>query len=87
MEANGIAYLKYAGPAGGPTWATEIYGYKSGKQVEHFEMLEVEGEIDGCGLNDKEMTPEQGRAYVNKFADAQPLNQSWTEPGAGQEWK
>jgi len=31
------------------------------------------------------MTPEQGRAYVNKFADAQPLNQSWTEPGAGQE--
>ena len=85
MEANGIAYLKYAGPAGGPTWATEIYGYKGGKQVEHFEMLEVEGEIDGCGLNDKEMTPEQGRAYVNKFADAQPLNQSWTEPGAGQE--
>jgi hypothetical protein len=77
MEANGIAYLKYAGPAGGPTWATEIYGYKGGKQVEHFEMLEVEGEIDGCGLNDKDLTPEEGRAYVSKLSDAQPLNQNW----------
>ena len=77
-NASELVYdLEYAGPAGGPTWATEIYGYKGGKQVEHFEMLEVEGEIDGCGLNDKDLTPEEGRAYVSKLSDAQPLNQNW----------
>ena len=34
---------------------------------------------------ERSMTAEQGRAYVNKFADAQPLKQSWTEPDGGQE--
>jgi hypothetical protein len=82
---NGIAYLKFAGPAGGPTWATEIFGYKDGKQVEHFSMLEVEGEVSECGLNGKSMTAEEGSAFVGKFADAQPLNEYWNEPNAGQE--
>ena len=77
---NGISYLKFARPAGGPTWYTEIFGYKDGKQVEKFNMLEVEGEIDECQLNGKNITHEEGRAYVEKFADAKPLNEHWNEP-------
>lgn len=79
MDVDGMAYLKYGGPAGGPTWATEIYGYKNGKLMENFTMLEVEGEIDECSLNGKTLTADEGRAYVNKFSDAQPLNQYWKD--------
>ena len=77
---NGISYLKFAGSAGGPSWYTEIIGYKDGKQVETFNMLEVEGEVDECQLNGKSMTEEAGRAFVEKFADAKPLNEYWNEP-------
>lgn len=77
---NGISYLKFAGSAGGPSWYTEIIGYKDGKQVEKFNMLEVEGEVDECQLNGKSMTEEAGRAFVEKFADAKPLNEYWNEP-------
>jgi hypothetical protein len=80
MEMNGIAYLKFAGSAGGPSWYTEIIGYKGGKQVEKFNMLEVEGEIDECQLNGKTMSEEDARAYVEKFADAKPLNEYWNNP-------
>ena len=81
MEVNGIAYLKFAGSAGGPSWYTEIIGYKGGKQVEKFNMLEVEGEIDECQLNGKTMSEEDARAYVEKFADAKPLNEYWQNQG------
>jgi hypothetical protein len=77
---NGISYLKFAGSAGGPSWYTEIIGYKDGKQVEKFNMLEVEGEIEECQLNGKNMSEEDGRAYVEKFADAKQLNEYWNEP-------
>lgn len=77
---NGISYLKFAGSAGGPSWYTEIIGYKDGKQVEKFNMLEVEGEIEECQLNGKNMSEEEGRAYVEKFADAKQLNEYWNEP-------
>ena len=77
---NGIAYLKFAGSAGGPSWYTEIIGYKDGKQVESFNMLEVEGEIDEAQFNGKTMAEEDARAYVEKFADAKPLNEYWNEP-------
>lgn len=80
MWQNGISYLKFAGSAGGPSWYTEIIGYKDGKQVEKFTMLEVEGEVDECQLNGKSMTEEAGRAFVEKFADAKPLNEYWNEP-------
>ena len=80
LNINDIAYLKYGAPAGGPTWATEIFGYKNGKQVEHFAMLEIEGEIDECTMNGKPMSKEEGRAFVNKFADAQQLNEYWEGP-------
>ena len=43
-------------------------------------MLEVEGEIDEAGLNGKTMAEEDARAYVEKFADAKPLNEYWNSP-------
>ncbi len=76
---GGLAYLKFAGPAGGATWATDIFGYRDGKLIEHFKMMEVEGEIDGCKLDNKDLTADEGRAFVNRFADAQPLNTYWRD--------
>ena len=42
-------------------------------------MLEVEGEVDEARLNGKVLTEEDARAYVEKFADAKPLNEYWND--------
>ena len=36
-------------------------------------MLEVEGEIDGCSLNGKEISKEQGRAYLDKIPEGKEI--------------
>ena len=73
MEGNGTFYLKIAGSAGGPSWAQEIYAFRNGKLVEKFNVIEVEGNIDGCSLNGKDISAEQGRAYLDKLPEAKEI--------------
>ena len=73
-EKDGICYLKLAGSAGGPSWQQEIYAFKNGKLLWTFNVLEVEGEIDECQLNGKELSKEQGRAYLDKIPQGQEIN-------------
>ena len=72
LNKDNIYYLRLSGSAGGPSTYSELFGFKDGKQVEHFNALFVAGEIDGCELNGKELTAEAGKAYIDRLpADKQ----------------
>ncbi len=76
---NGNHYLVISGPAGGPSYYTEVYKFKNGKVVERFNALEVYGEIDSCALNGKEISPEQGKAYMEAVPEATEPFIFWTD--------
>ena len=70
---DGIYYLKFAGSAGGPSWQQEIHAFKNGKRIEKFNVLEVEGEIEECSLNGKNLSKEEGKAYLGKIPQGQDI--------------
>ena len=76
---NGNHYLVISGPAGGPSYYTEIYKFKNGNVIERFNGLEVYGELDGCALNGKEISVEQGKAYMKELPEATEPYIFWTE--------
>ena len=76
---DGNHYLVISGPAGGPSYYTEIFKFKGGKCVESFNALEVYGEIDGATLNGKEISAEQGKAYMKAVPNAIEPYIYWTE--------
>ena len=76
---NGNHYLMLSGPAGGPSYYYEVYKLQNGKVIEKFNALEVYGEIDSCALNGKEISKEQGKAYLEAIPDAIEPFIFWTE--------
>ena len=76
---DGNCYLVISGPAGGPSYYTEIFKFRNGKVIERFNGLEVYGELDGCALNGKEISVEQGKAYMQAVPEAKEPFISWTE--------
>lgn len=70
---DGIYYLKFSGSAGGPSWQQEIHAFKNGKRIEKFNVLEVEGEINECSLNGKDLSKEEGRAYLDKIPQGEQI--------------
>ena len=70
---DGIYYLKFSGSAGGPSWQQEIHAFKNGKRIEKFNVLEVEGEIDECSLNGKDLSKAEGRAYLDKIPQGEQI--------------
>lgn len=72
-QKDGLSYLKFAGSAGGPSWQQEIHVFKSGKRIEKFNVLEVEGEINECSLNGKTLSKEEGRAYLDKIPEGKEI--------------
>ena len=61
---DGKHYLVISGPAGGPSYYTEIFKFSGGKYVESFNALEVYGELDGGSLNGENIGAEQAKAYM-----------------------
>ena len=76
---NGDHYLVLSGPAGGPSYYTEIFKMRNGKVAETFNCLEVYGEIDACALNGKEISAEQGKAYMKAVPEANEPFIFWTD--------
>ena len=66
-EKDGICYLKLEGPAGGPSWQREIHAFRNGQRIWKLNVLEVEGEVYECGLNDKDISNEEGKAMLEKI--------------------
>lgn len=76
---DGNHYLVISGPAGGPSYYTEIFKFKGGKVIERFNALEVYGELDGGALNGKEISAEQAKAYMKAVPEAREPYIFWTE--------
>ena len=79
QSKDGNHYLVLSGPAGGPSYYYEIYTLRDGQVVERFNVLTVYGEIDGCSLNGKEISAEEGKAYLNAIPDATEHYIDWHE--------
>ena len=83
-EKDGVYYLKLAGSAGGPSWQQEIHAFQAGKRIWKLNVLEVYGEIDGASLNDKDITVEEGKAYLDKVPDGKEID-AWFKDINGEE--
>ena len=79
QSRDGNNYLVISGPAGGPSYYTEIFKFKGGKLIESFNCLEVYGEIDGCALNGNEIGAEQGKAYMKAVPETYEPFIYWNE--------
>ena len=72
-QKDGISYLKLSGSAGGPSWQQEIHAFKDGKRIWKLNVLQVEGEIYECSLNDKDFTKEECKAYLDKVPEGEKI--------------
>ena len=72
-ENAGTYYLILGGPAGGPAWVQEIIAFKGGKQVAKFNCLQVEGEIDECSLNGRNLSKTEGQAWLDRVPEGKEI--------------
>ena len=79
QSRDGNNYLVISGPAGGPSYYTEIFKFKGGKLIESFNCLEVYGELDGGALNGKEINTEQAKAYMKAVSETYEPFIYWNE--------
>ena len=79
QSRDGNNYLVISGPAGGPSYYTEIFKFKGGKLIESFNCLEVYGELDGGALNGKEISTEQAKAYMKAVSETYEPFIYWNE--------
>jgi hypothetical protein len=68
-----------AGPAGGPSWQREIHAFKNGKRIWKLNVLEVEGKIDECSLNEKDISNEEGKAYLDMVPEGEEITAFFKE--------
>ena len=73
-QKDGICYLKFSGPAGGPAYQHIIYAFENGKQLWKLFALEIYGELDECTLNGKNISKEEGKAYLDKVPEGEEIN-------------
>lgn len=78
-DKDGIFYLKLAGPAGGPSWQTEVHAFKEGKETWCLNVLENEGEVVECALNGNDISREEGRNYLNKVPQGKEITASFKD--------
>ena len=72
-QKDGKGYFCKAGAAGGPSYYTEIITVKDSRVAERFNLLEVYGEVDGAGLNGKDIGAEEARAYTAALPESKEL--------------
>jgi hypothetical protein len=83
-QKDGIQYLKFSGSAGGPAYQHIIYAFKDGKQLWQLFALEVYGELSECSLNGKDISKEEGQAYLDKVPEGKEIN-AWFKDIDGDE--
>lgn len=52
----------------------EIHAFKGGKRIWKLNVIEVSGEINSASLNDKDISVEEGKAYLDKVPEGQQIN-------------
>lgn len=78
-QKDGISYLIFSGSAGGPSYQQIIYAYKEGKLQWKLFALEVYGELNECMLNNKPITVEEGKAYLDKVPEGEQITAYFNE--------
>ena len=73
-QNGNISYLMFSGSPGGPSMQHIIYAFQDGKQLWKLFALEVYGELDECTLNGKEISKEQGKAYLDKVPEGKEIS-------------
>ena len=73
-QKDGISYLKFGGSAGGPAYQHIIYAFQNGKKLWKLFVLEIYGEVDECSLNGKDISKEEGRAYLDKVPEGREIS-------------
>jgi hypothetical protein len=72
-QQDGKGYFCKGGPAGGPSYYTEIVTLKDSRVVERFNQLQVYDDIDGAGLNGKDISQDEARAYTKALPESKEL--------------
>ena len=72
-QQDGKGYFCKGGPAGGPSYYTEIITLKDSRVVERFNQLQVYDDIDGAGLNGKDISQDEARAYTKALPESKEL--------------
>ena len=54
-------------------WVQEIIAFKGGKQVAKFNCLQVEGEIDECSLNGRNLSKTEGQAWLDRVPEGKEI--------------
>lgn len=72
-QKDGKGYFCKGGPAGGPSYYTEIVTVKDSRVVERYNQLQVYDDIDGASLNEKEISADEARAYTKALPESKEL--------------
>ena len=78
-DKDGVFYLRLAGPAGGSSWQQEIHAFKNGKRLWTLNVLQVEGEVFECALNGKDISKEEGKAYLERVPEGKKITAYFNE--------
>lgn len=66
---DGKGYVQIGGSAGGPSIYTQVFEIKNSQVVRRFTSLEIYGEIDECNFDGKNVTKEEGAAYIKSLPE------------------
>lgn len=81
--AEGKGYVCIAGPAGGPSYFTEVYTLQGSRVVERFNQLQVYDSIDEAWAGDKQLTEAEAKAYMEALPESRALTIDgwrWVDP-------
>jgi hypothetical protein len=57
----------------------EIHAFKGGKRIWKLNVLEVSGQIEGASLDDRDISVEEAKAYLDKVPEGQQINVYFNE--------
>lgn len=70
---DGKGYFCKGGPAGGPSYYTEVVTVKNSRVGDRFTLLEVYGDIDSASLNGEEIDEEKAAAFRDALPESVEL--------------
>ncbi len=79
MSRDVIYYLKLSGAIVDTTSRTEIYGFKEGRQVEHFIATAFSSVITECSLKGKTLSKEDGQKYLDNLPEEEQVTAYFRE--------
>ena len=57
----------------------EIHAFKGGKRIWKLNVLEVSGQIESASLDDRDISVEEAKAYLDKVPEGQQINVYFNE--------